>query len=78
MGYKTITVDVDVDVDLDEFDDSELIDELEGRGYTVSKGVDREGFDRFDWQFLLELIDRQQPNWEMRRLRDKVLGARFN
>jgi len=32
MAYKTIYTEVEVDVDLSEFDDSELIDELESRG----------------------------------------------
>ena len=80
MGYKTVTVDVDVYVDdvINEMDDQELIDELEGRGYNVTKNVaEHEGFDRFDWQFILELIDRQRPDWELRRLREKVIGARF-
>lgn len=31
--YRT----VDVDVDLDDFDDDEVVDYLEGRGYTVTK-----------------------------------------
>jgi hypothetical protein len=31
------TVDVDVDVDLDEFDDEEIIDYMECRGYIVTK-----------------------------------------
>lgn len=80
MGYKTVTVDVEVYVDevIGEADDQELIDELNSRGYTVVKdGSEQEGFDKFDWQFLLEMIDRQRPNWEISRLRDKVLGARF-
>lgn len=33
MAYVT----VDVDVELDEFEDQELIDELEGRGWCVSE-----------------------------------------
>jgi ectoine hydroxylase-related dioxygenase (phytanoyl-CoA dioxygenase family) len=39
MGYRTVTVDVDVYVDdvINEADDQELIDELNRRGYTVSK-----------------------------------------
>jgi hypothetical protein len=37
MTYKTVTVDVDVDIDLDEFDDSELIDEMNQRGYACIK-----------------------------------------
>jgi ectoine hydroxylase-related dioxygenase (phytanoyl-CoA dioxygenase family) len=31
------TVDVDVDIDLDDFDDEEIIDYMECRGYTVTK-----------------------------------------
>jgi hypothetical protein len=79
MGYKTVTVDVDVYVDdvIDEMDDQELIDELNSRGYTVSKGVERESFDREDWQFLLEMIDKQPETWYSRRVRDKLMDARF-
>jgi len=78
MGYKTVTVDVDVFVDdvIDEIDDQELIDVLESRGYTVTKEPVVEDFDREDWQFLLEMIDRQPPHWEIRRLRDKLFEAR--
>ncbi len=35
MAYFTQTV--EVDVDLDDFDDEEIIDYMEGRGYTVTK-----------------------------------------
>jgi hypothetical protein len=79
MGYKTVTVDVDVFFDdvIDEMDDQELIDELNSRGYTVSKGVERESFDREDWQFLLEMIDKQPEHWYTRRVRDKLMDARF-
>jgi hypothetical protein len=78
MGYKTVTVDVDVFVDdvIDEMNDRDLIDILEGRGYTVTKEPVVEGFDREDWQFLLEMLDRQPPHWETRRVRDKVAEAR--
>ena len=34
MAYKT--VEVDVDIDLDEFDDDELLDELERRGLDMN------------------------------------------
>jgi hypothetical protein len=34
MSYKTIYTEVEVDVDLEEFDDNELIEELESRGIT--------------------------------------------
>lgn len=79
MGYRTVTVDVDVYIDdvINEVDDQALIDELNSRGYTVSKEPERESFDREDWQFLLELLDRQQPNWELRRVRDKLMDACF-
>ncbi len=38
MVYKTITteVDVDVDVDLDDFEDDELLDEIERRNLSVN------------------------------------------
>lgn len=37
MSSRTVTVDVDVDVDLDDFSDSDLIHELETRGYHAKK-----------------------------------------
>ena len=79
MGYKTVTVDVDVYVDdvIDEMDDQELIDELNSRGYTVSKDPERESFEREDWQFLLEMLDKNPETWYTRRVRDKVSEARF-
>ena len=79
MGYKTVTVDVDVYVDdvIDEMDDQELIAELNSRGYTVSKDPERESFEREDWQFLLEMIDKTPQIWYTRRVREKVSEARF-
>ena len=79
MGYKTVTVDVDVYVDdvIDEMDDQELIDELNSRGYTVSKDVERESFEREDWQFLLEMLDKNPQTWYTLRVRNKLLEARF-
>jgi 6-pyruvoyl-tetrahydropterin synthase len=79
MGYKTVTVDVDVYVDdvIDEMDDQELIDELNSRGYTVSKDPERESFEREDWQFLLEMLDKTPETWYTRRVREKLLEARF-
>jgi len=82
MGYKHNTVSVYVDVDvndvIDEMDDQDFIDILEGRGYTVTKGVDVETFDREDWQFLLEMVDKTPLTWYTRRVRDKLLSARFD
>jgi len=83
MGYKTVTVDVDVYVDdvIDEMDDQELIDELNSRGYTVTKDADVvevvEAFEREDWQFLLEMLDKNPQTWYTCRVRDKLLEARF-
>jgi hypothetical protein len=36
MVYRTVTAEVDVDVDLEEFDDSDLLDELERRGLDMN------------------------------------------
>lgn len=79
MRYKTVTVDVDVYVDdvINEMDDQDLIDELNRRGYTVTKDVKREALDREDWHFLLDMLDKQQATWYTRRVRDKLMGARF-
>lgn len=74
MSYKTVTVDVDVDIDLDEFDDNELIEEMKLRGYSCAKG-DASGLDREDWQYLIEMIDKQPVTWYSRRVRDKLKEA---
>ena len=71
------TVTVDVDVDLYEFDEDEIVVELEHRGYYVSKDTPNEGFDREDWQFLLDLLDKQPETWYTRRVREKLSEARF-
>jgi hypothetical protein len=76
MTYRTVTVDVDVDIDLDEFDDSELIDEMNQRGYTCIK-EQAAGLEREDWQFLLEMIDKNPHTWYTLRVRNKLLEARF-
>lgn len=36
MTYRTVSTYVDIDVDLNEFDDDDLIEELESRGIMVS------------------------------------------
>ena len=80
MGYKTVTVDVDVYVDdvINEMDDQELIDELKSRGYTVTKDTEVvEAFEREDWQFLLEMLDTLKQTWYTRRVRDKLVEARY-
>ena len=74
----TISTYVDVDVELDEFEDDELVEELEHRGYQVFKeSHEVDSFDRYDWQMLIELIDRQPRTIELDRVREKILGARY-
>lgn len=68
------TVETYVEVDLDEWCDNELIEEMKLRGYSCVKG-DEAGMEREDWQFLLEMLDKQPENWYSRRVREKVLGA---
>jgi len=67
------------DMDLDKWGDEDLIAELDNRGYTVTKDadVDRESFEREDWQFLLEMLDNNPQTWYTCRVRDKLLEARF-
>lgn len=78
MGYRTVTVDVDVYVDdvISEMGDQELIDELVSRGYVVTKGEESDQFDREDWQFLIEMLDKNPETWYTRRVRDKLLEVR--
>jgi hypothetical protein len=71
------TITVDVDVYLDEFDENDIVDELESRGYYVRKDTPNEVFDREDWQFLLDLLDKQPETWYTRRVREKLSEARF-
>ena len=67
-----------VDIDLDEFNDDELAEELQNRGYVVTKDAPQDAeFDRYDWILLQELIDQQPRNYELDRLREKVMFARF-
>ena len=81
MRYKTITVDVDADVYIgdiiDSLDDQDLIDELNRRGYIVNKDTEYGGFDREDLQLLIEIIDQTPETIYTRRVRDKLMKARF-
>jgi hypothetical protein len=75
---KSIETWVEFDVELDDFDDDELAEELELRGYVVTKDAPQDAeFDRYDWILLQELIDQQPRNYELDRLREKVMFARF-
>lgn len=55
--------------------DQDLIDELSNRGYTVSKDPVPESFEREDWHFLLEMLDKNPQTWYTLRVRDKLLEA---
>ena len=70
MAYVT------VDVELDEFDDDELVEELESRGYTVVE-EEVEKFDMEDWKLLLEIIDTVPETVYTRRVREKLMDQRW-
>jgi len=81
MGYrstrKTACVEVDVDFDLDDFDESDLIDYIEDKGYTVIEGkvsTKYETFEQLDKQiwnlyqtFLLDKGDNNDMDRELRK-----------
>ena len=76
MPTITVTADVDVDVDLIDFEDRDLIAELEGRGY---KCVDVDEtpayiFTSQERELIMSLLDTDYHNWEHRRVRDKLLS----
>ena len=79
MAYRNVTVDVEVCIDdiISEARDQELIDELNNRGYTVTGDDERESFDREDWQLLLKLVDSVPETVYIRRVRDKLMEARY-
>ena len=78
MTYKTINTYVEVEIELDEWSDQELAEELQERGWFVSKieaGVEK--FEREDFDLLLDLVDTSNnPLYTKSTLREKLLGAR--
>jgi len=76
MPYKTISVDVDVEVDIGEFEDEELIEELRSRGYKIAEDQSDTKIDKYDIEFLLNLIDRSEQTWYIRCVRDKLFNMR--
>jgi hypothetical protein len=81
MGYRrgtsrTACVEVDVDFDLDDFDEGDLIDYLEDKGYTIIEGkvsTKYETFEQLDKQiwnlyqtFLLDKGDNNNMDRELR------------
>jgi len=80
MGYrstrKTACVEVDVDFDLDDFEESDLVEYLEEKGFTVMEGKNESKFETFEaldkkiWQLYLTYTSENGAGPEM----DKQLG----
>ena len=70
MAYVT----VDVDVDLDEFNTDELVEELESRGFNVSSELipEMDALDKYELDWLLELVDKNNKDVYTNRVRDKI------
>jgi hypothetical protein len=69
MAYVT----VDVDVYLDEFDNDELVEELKARGYHVQdEPFEDNKLDKFELDFLLDLVDKNNKDVYTNRVRDKL------
>ena len=78
--YKTVTIDVDVDVTLNDFDDDDLVEELKSRGYKVNieeLSPDEADLDKFDLDYLINLVDADNQSWYTRRVRDKLFQMRY-
>jgi hypothetical protein len=80
MGYstrRTASVEVDVDFDLDNFDEEDIIDFLEGKGYIVTEhaiGIDNiKALDQQIWQLYLTYKSENGAGPQM----DKELGVFF-
>ena len=71
MAYVT------VDVELDEFNDDELVEELESRGYTVVEEEEVKKFEMEDWKLLLEIVDTVPETVYTRRVRNKLMDQRW-
>lgn len=77
MAYVT----VDVEVDLDDFNDAEIVDALEARGYNVSKNPLEESLYDEDLNVLIDLVtdawSSSQPMWMQHRIREKLMRLRW-
>ena len=73
------TISVEVDIDLDEISSDDLIEELTDRNYLVSGNISGEniGFTTEDLNLLIEIIDQTPETIYTRRVRDKLMEARF-
>ena len=67
-------VNVDVNIDLDEFDDQELIDELEDRGWIVSDEKGKEILDLTseELDYIVDLVINCKPGTTGHEIYDKL------
>ena len=76
-SYVSVNVDVHVDDIIGEIEDNDLVEELENRGYYVSK---RDGdpyvIDKDDWIMLEDIISKLPYNWKIEELRRKIVNQR--
>lgn len=72
---KETWVEVDIDVDAEDFDDDELIEELEDRGYTVTKNsVSTKDTDLSNVAWLLSLNKTEEALIQLERLLPELEG----
>ena len=76
MAYRT--VEVEVDFDLDDFDNEDLVEELESRGFNVSSEPipEMDALDKYELDFLLDLVDKNNKDVYTNRVRDKLHALR--
>jgi len=71
MAYVT------VDVELNEFDDEEIVYELKERGYFVQKeSFEFNKLDKYELDFILDLVDKNNTDVYTNRVRDKLYNLR--
>lgn len=88
MAYRstrrTACVEVDVDFDLDDFDEDDLINYIEEKGYTVIEGkvsTKYETFDQLDkqiWELYLLYKSDKGAGPQMDRALDTFFGKYYN
>ena len=66
------TVEIDIEDYIDEFTDLKLIEELEYRDYSVTKGFSLE---KEHLQFLLDKVDQMPQDWFVRQIRDGLVRS---
>lgn len=77
MSYKTIETYVDVEVSLDEWTTDELVKEMSSRGYVCVKDTALGDLFSDELNYLIDIIDKSGETWYNRRIRDKLMAARY-